>query len=540
MPYVEGFGTYPFGEEWLFDAVIRSYLPVLEVARDLTMTVTPVLADQLEDAGVRERLRRLPGRVADRRRRSGRAPRCRPSAAPPARRSWRATGARWSCSTRPAATRCAPSREARGRGPGRAGRLRGDPRRAAAAGDPRGPAAAARRRHPLAPPPLRLGRRLLAAGVRLRAGARVAARRARRALVLRRPERPRGGRSRRWPRSRPRPARWRCRSTGRRSSWLWSLDGYPSDPAHAQFAGKSLRGIRIWKVGGGAYDPVAAAEAARRQAARVPRRRRRAPARLRRRARPPRAARLRDRHRAARPLVVGGADLARGGARRRRGGRGAAAHRAAGAGRARAGRAAARRLDLGRGQGPADLGLAARSPTSPGPRGGSSCACCGRSRPACRGDAAARAARELLAVQASDWAFLDERGQAGDYAFQRATEHAEAALEAIDSPAQHRPAYALARPGPEPRSPDGALAQTDDARPDPLLGVPAADRGRPRPPRAQALRGAGRARRRGPRADPRRRGVAGRGAQRRRRHPPHPRAEAARPTWASSSPGSSG
>ena len=57
MPYVEGFGTYPFGEEWLFDAVIRSYLPVLEVAERVTMTVTPVLADQLEDAGTRERLR---------------------------------------------------------------------------------------------------------------------------------------------------------------------------------------------------------------------------------------------------------------------------------------------------------------------------------------------------------------------------------------------------------------------------------------------------------------------------------------------------
>src|SRR3954469_12510446 len=57
MPYVEGFGTYPFGEEWLFDAVIRSYLPVLEVARDLTMTVTPVLADQLEDPGAAARLR---------------------------------------------------------------------------------------------------------------------------------------------------------------------------------------------------------------------------------------------------------------------------------------------------------------------------------------------------------------------------------------------------------------------------------------------------------------------------------------------------
>ncbi len=52
-----------------------------------------------------------------------------------------------------------------------------------------------------------------------------------------------------------------------------------------------------------------------------------------------------------------------------------------------------------------------------------------------RGDAAMRAARELLAAQASDWAFLDKRGQAGDYAFQRAISHSEAALEAIDSPA---------------------------------------------------------------------------------------------------------
>src|SRR5262249_11094804 len=49
-------------------------------------------------------------------------------------------------------------------------------------------------------------------------------------------------------------------------SWLWSLDGYPSDPAYAQFAGKSLRGIRIWKVGGGAYEPEAARAATRRQA----------------------------------------------------------------------------------------------------------------------------------------------------------------------------------------------------------------------------------------------------------------------------------
>lgn len=57
MPYVEGFGTYPFGEEWLFDAVTRSHLPVLEIARDLTVSVTPVLADQLEDHAVAGRLR---------------------------------------------------------------------------------------------------------------------------------------------------------------------------------------------------------------------------------------------------------------------------------------------------------------------------------------------------------------------------------------------------------------------------------------------------------------------------------------------------
>ena len=56
MPYVEGFGTYPFGEEWLFDAVGRSHLPVLERAHDLTMTVTPVLADQLEAPGVVTRM----------------------------------------------------------------------------------------------------------------------------------------------------------------------------------------------------------------------------------------------------------------------------------------------------------------------------------------------------------------------------------------------------------------------------------------------------------------------------------------------------
>src|SRR3954447_15600608 len=59
MPYVEGFGTYSFGEEWLFDAFARSHLPVLDVAERLTMTVTPVLADQLEAEGVGERMQRF-------------------------------------------------------------------------------------------------------------------------------------------------------------------------------------------------------------------------------------------------------------------------------------------------------------------------------------------------------------------------------------------------------------------------------------------------------------------------------------------------
>ncbi len=47
--------------------------------------------------------------------------------------------------------------------------------------------------------------------------------------------------------------------------------------------------------------------------------------------------------------------------------------------------------------------------------------------------AAERAARELLALQASDWAFLDRRKQAGDYPYQRSTAHARALLEAIHS-----------------------------------------------------------------------------------------------------------
>src|SRR5205807_1822467 len=70
MPYVEGFGTWPFGEEWLFEAIATSYLPVLDVLEraasrrspasrgagaPITLSLTPVLCDQLQAPGVAER-----------------------------------------------------------------------------------------------------------------------------------------------------------------------------------------------------------------------------------------------------------------------------------------------------------------------------------------------------------------------------------------------------------------------------------------------------------------------------------------------------
>ena len=61
MPYVEGFGTWPFGEEWLWEAVSTVYLPLAELLADtgapITVGLTPVLCDQLEI---------LPGPAGDR------------------------------------------------------------------------------------------------------------------------------------------------------------------------------------------------------------------------------------------------------------------------------------------------------------------------------------------------------------------------------------------------------------------------------------------------------------------------------------------
>jgi 1,4-alpha-glucan branching enzyme len=213
--------------------------------------------------------------------------------------------------------------------------------------------------------------------------------------------------------------------------WLWALDGYPSDPAHAQFAGKSLRGTRIWRVGGGAYDPAAAEAAARRQAgeflAAVVARLRRFSA-----------------ERGRRGLLVFAVDTELLGHWWSEGptwlGEVLAGAEAAGVRLLTAPQALAEhepveaplaastwgeRKDMRTWDSPpvADLAWGARRLELRLLRA------LGRGL---RGPAARRAARELLAAEASDWAFLDRRGEAGDYAFQRATDHAGAMLEAID------------------------------------------------------------------------------------------------------------
>ena len=60
MPYVEGFGTWPFGEEWLWEAIATSYVPLVQRTgpdTPVTLSLTPVLCDQLEAPGALDRCR---------------------------------------------------------------------------------------------------------------------------------------------------------------------------------------------------------------------------------------------------------------------------------------------------------------------------------------------------------------------------------------------------------------------------------------------------------------------------------------------------
>ena len=68
MPYVEGFGTWPFGEEWLLEAMAASYLPLIDLleragenqqGQVATVGITPVLADQLAVPEIGERFLRF-------------------------------------------------------------------------------------------------------------------------------------------------------------------------------------------------------------------------------------------------------------------------------------------------------------------------------------------------------------------------------------------------------------------------------------------------------------------------------------------------
>jgi 1,4-alpha-glucan branching enzyme len=62
MPYVEGYGVWPSGEEWLWEAMATTYLPLADALdrhapAPLTVSITPVLADQLSAPGIPERFR---------------------------------------------------------------------------------------------------------------------------------------------------------------------------------------------------------------------------------------------------------------------------------------------------------------------------------------------------------------------------------------------------------------------------------------------------------------------------------------------------
>jgi 1,4-alpha-glucan branching enzyme len=220
-------------------------------------------------------------------------------------------------------------------------------------------------------------------------------------------------------------------------SWLWSLDGYPADALHADFHRKSLRGTRPWSIAGAPYDPEAARARAELQAGGFLG------------AVAAKLERYREVH--GRPgLVVFAVDTEllghwwwEGPDWLRAVLAGAAGH---GVETVTLSEALARHpaeqrplqrstwgehKDLSTWDSPAvaDLAWAARRLELRLLH-----AVCG----GLRGAAAERATRELLAVQASDWAFLDRRGQAGDYPFQRSTDHAEAMLEALDS-ASHPP-----------------------------------------------------------------------------------------------------
>jgi 1,4-alpha-glucan branching enzyme len=431
MPYVEGFGTYPFGEEWLFDAVARSYLPVLAQARDITVTVSPVLADQLEAPGVSERLEAFV-------------------------RRFRLGGAEHDAKHAPEELRPAAAAEA-------ARYRRAVDRLAELGGDPLSAFGEAARERGVALVPTAASHAVLplvatAAGRRLQidAALRSHARRFGPARGFWLPEcayragiesllAERGLRFFCTDQSRYEPAsaslapvRAATDLVAFTIDWeavelVWSEQGYPADPAYAEYHRLSMEGTRLWAVSGSAYDPEAAAARAEQHADdfldRV-------------------AGRLKAfrSERGRRGLVTFAVDtellghwwsegplwlegvLSR-----------AAAHRVR---LVTLPEALGRHEPEGRGLRESTWGEGKDLRTWDSPAVGDLAWAPRRlelrllaelGAGALTREAAERAARELLALQASDWAFLDRRGQAGDYPYQRSTGHARALLEAVHS-----------------------------------------------------------------------------------------------------------
>ena len=436
MPYVEGFGTYPFGEEWLFEAFASSHLPVLDVARRLTMTVTPVLADQLEADGVGERLleflRRHRLGAAERDAGEG-EPELRAAAAHQARKHAEAIV--------------------------RLERVEGRPLRAFQDADSSVELIPSAATHAVLP------KLATVAGRRLQVDAGLRSHRRRfgepsgfwlpecayapgledvlgeRGLAYTCLDMSRGeadGAS-------LAPIRLPGGVTAFTIDWptvelVWSKAGYPSDPAHQEYHRLSSNGTRLWSIGGGPYEPEAAAALAARQAAGF-------------------LELVRDRlashaERAGKPglcvfaidtellghwwaegplwlaELIAAADAH--GVRMLTLSEALAEHEPEDR--------AARESSWGEGKSletwdsPAvtDLAWAARR---------LELRMLGADGPLTRRDPGAeRAARELLAVQSSDWAFMDHRGQAGDYPFRRAVGHGEAMLDALAHPGEADPA----------------------------------------------------------------------------------------------------
>jgi 1,4-alpha-glucan branching enzyme len=412
MPYVEGFGTYPFGEEWLFEAVARSHLPVLEVARDLTMTVTPVLADQLEAGGVGERML-AEGEIAH-------------------------------------------YRLAIERLEGSGGNALGAFQGAAAEGRVELMASAAT--HAVMPKLATLaGRRL-----QVDAGVRSHTRRFGRPAGFWLPEcayapgletvlAERGiaytcldQSAHEGPGDALAPLRMPGGTTGFTIDWptvelAWSNRGFPSAPAYLEYHRLSDNGTRLWSISGEPYDPAAASAQAAADARAFLN-----------------AVRERlERHaaeRGGRGLCVFAIDTELLGHWWAEGPQWLGELLAAAAGEGvrlltlsdalaehEPEPRPAREASWGEGKSlltwdspaVADMAWAARRLELRLLRAA-------EARPADR-TGLERAARELLAVQSSDWAFMDHRGQAGDYPYRRAVTHAAALLDALDSEAAPDP-----------------------------------------------------------------------------------------------------